>query len=141
MPFKAEPFLWHVVSHVLGGFGGPLGSDDDSGAGSDSRHPQERLLAEQAEIDGTGHVTNHTLCGGAEGHHSEFGVHIEFADLYASVLFFAFIYVMGALAQRVLRMPSLVGEIFAGILLGPPVTGYVPNPEAFVMLGEIGCVM
>ena len=142
MPFKAEPFLWHVASHVLGGFGGgPLGSDDEyDGAGSDSHHPPERLLAEQAAVDGAGHVTNHTLCGGAEEHHSEFGVHIEFADLYASVLFFAFIYVMGALAQRVLRMPSLVGEIFAGILLGPPVTGYVPNPEAFVMLGEIGCV-
>ena len=137
MPFKAEPFLWHVVSHVLGGFGGgPLGSEDEYGAGSDSR-----LLAEQAEIDGTGHVTNHTLCGGAdEEHHSEFGVHIAFPDLYASILFFAFIYVMGAFAQRVLKMPSLVGEIFAGIILGPPVTDYVPNPEAFVMLGEIGCV-
>ena len=138
MPFKAEPFLWHVASHVLGGFGG-----DDSGAGSDSHHPPERLLAEQAEIDGTGHVTNHTLCGDDEEqlHHSEFGVHIEFADLYASILFFAFIYVMGAFAQRVLKMPSLVGEIFAGIILGPPVTDYVPNPEAFVMLGEIGYVM
>ena len=131
MPFKAEPFLWHVASHVLGGLGGPLGSDD------------ERLLAEQAEIDGTGHVTNHTLCGGAdeEEHHSEFGVHIAFPDLYASILFFAFIYVMGAFAQRVLKMPSLVGEIFAGIILGPPVTDYVPNPEAFVMLGEIGYVI
>ena len=45
---------------------------------------------------------------------------------------------MGAFAQRVLKMPSLVGEIFAGIILGPPVAGWVPNPEAFVMLGEIG---
>ena len=137
MPFKVEPFLWHVASHVLGGFGGgPLGSDDEY----DSHH-QERLLAEQAIIDGTGHVTSNTLCGDDEHHHSEFGVHIEFTDLYASILFFAFIYVMGAFAQRVLKMPSLVGEIFAGIILGPPVTDYVPNPEAFVMLGEIGCVI
>ena len=141
MPFKAEPFLWHAVSHVLGGLGfggGPLfGSDDDYSYGSASS--DSRLLAAQAEIDGTGHVTNNTLCGDDE-HHSEFGVHIEFTDLYASIIFFAFIYVMGAVAQRVLKLPSLVGEIFAGIILGPPVTDYVPNPEAFVMLGEIGCV-
>lgn len=36
---------------------------------------------------------------------------------------------------------QLVGEIFAGILLGPPLAGYVPNPEAFVMLGEIGLIL
>ena len=142
MPFKAEPFLWHAASHVLGGFGfgGPFGSDDDydsyGSASSDSR-----LLAAQAEVDETGHVTNTTICGDAEEHHSEFGVHIAFTDLYASIIFFAFIYIMGAFAQRVLKMPSLVGEIFAGIILGPPVTDYVPNPEAFVMMGEIGCVL
>ena len=100
-------------------------------------------MAEQAEIDDTGHVTDEPYHGESDGHgggehHSEFGVHIQFEDLYKSILFFTFIYLMGAFAQRVLKMPSLVGEIFAGIILGPPVAGWVPNPEAFVMLGEIG---
>mmetsp|Transcript_10845 Transcript_10845/g.30475 ORF Transcript_10845/g.30475 Transcript_10845/m.30475 type:complete len:845 (+) Transcript_10845:136-2670(+) len=133
MPLKVEPFLWDVASHALGGLWG-----------SDSH----RLLAEQAEIDDTGHVTDEAYHGdgggggGGDGeHHSEFGVHISFDDLYASILFFTFIYVMGAFAQRVLKMPSLVGEIFAGIILGPPVAGWVPNPEAFVMLGEIGLIL
>lgn len=73
-----------------------------------------------------------------DDHHSGFGVHIVFDDLFASVVFFAFIWIMGFVAQRFLKMPSLVGEIFAGIILGPNVVDYVPNPEAFVMLGEIG---
>ena len=72
--------------------------------------------------------------------HGDFGVHISFDDLFASVMFFATVWVMGFVAQRFLKMPSLVGEIFAGIILGPNVVDYVPNPEAFVMLGEIGCV-
>lgn len=38
-------------------------------------------------------------------------------------------------------MPDLVGEIIAGILLGPPLADYVPNPEAWVLLGEIGLVL
>ena len=35
-------------------------------------------------------------------------------------------------------MPSLVGEIFAGILLGPAL---VPFPVSFVMLGETGLIL
>jgi Kef-type K+ transport system membrane component KefB len=38
-------------------------------------------------------------------------------------------------------MPSLVGEIFVGILLGPNLAAYVPNPVSFVMLGEIGLIL
>jgi len=138
MPLQVEPFLWDVMSYALGLGGSP--------------NPN-RFLAEQAEIDDTGHVTDGPYHGATDDdghggfdtddhgdgeHHSEFGVHITFDDLYASIIFFTFIYVMGALAQRVLKMPSLVGEIFAGIILGPPVANWVPNPVAFVMLGEIG---
>ena len=71
---------------------------------------------------------------------SEFGVHITYEDLYDAVLFLACIYIAGQFASRVLTMPSLVGEIVAGILLGPPLADFVPNPEAFVLLGEIGYV-
>ena len=38
-------------------------------------------------------------------------------------------------------MPNLVGEIVAGIILGPPLLDFVPNATAWVMLGEIGLVI
>jgi hypothetical protein len=73
-----------------------------------------------------------------EGGHSEFGVHIEYEDLYNTVIFLTCIYLSGQIASRFLRMPSLVGEIVCGILLGPPLADFVPNPEAWVLLGELG---
>ena len=69
---------------------------------------------------------------------SEFGFHIEFKYLYATIVYFAAIYVLGQFASRVLQMPCLVGEIFCGILLGPPLANYVPNAEALVLIGEVG---
>lgn len=73
--------------------------------------------------------------------HSEFGVHIAYEDLYNSIIFLAAIYVAGVLSARVFRMPNLVGEIVAGIVLGPPLLEFVPNAEAWVLLGEIGLVI
>lgn len=79
--------------------------------------------------------------GGGDDGHSEFGVHIAYEDLYATVIFLSAIYVSGEFFSRFLRMPSLVGEIFCGILLGPPLLeGFVPYPEAWVMFGELGYV-
>jgi hypothetical protein len=78
------------------------------------------------------------LASTGEEEHSEFGFHIEFKDLYGTILYFACIYVMGQFASRVLQMPSLVGEIFCGILLGPPLANFVPNAEALVLIGEVG---
>lgn len=75
---------------------------------------------------------------GEEGH-SSFGVHVTYEDLYNAVLFLFAIYVAGQLASRILRMPDLVGQIVAGILLGPELLpDFVPYPEAFVLFGEIG---
>lgn len=79
-----------------------------------------------------------------DGHgdgHSEFGVHVLPMDVYKSILFFTAIYVAGTVSSRFLKMPNLVGEIFAGIILGPPLLDFVPNAEAFVMLGEVGLVL
>ena len=38
-------------------------------------------------------------------------------------------------------MPSLVGEIIIGFLLGPPLANFVPYPEAFVLFGDIGLIL
>ena len=83
-----------------------------------------RLLSGEAAVEGE--------------EHSEFGFHIEFSDLYRTILYFACIYVLGQFASRVLQMPSLVGEIFCGILMGPPLADIVPNAEALVLIGEVG---
>ena len=87
-------------------------------------------------------ATMRWLAGGDDDDHEKahgFGVHIEYEDLYDTILFFIAIYAAGHLATFI-KMPSLVGEIICGILLGPPLADFVPNPEAFVLLGEIGYV-
>lgn len=55
-----------------------------------------------------------------EGHSVEFGVHVTYEEVYRTVLYLSLIYIFGKFASSVLRMPCLVGEIFCGILLGPP---------------------
>lgn len=86
-------------------------------------------------------TTGSDAAHGAEESHSSFGVHITYEELYDTLLFLVAIYVAGQVACRVLRMPNLVGEIVAGILLGPPLADFVPNPEAWVLLGEIGLIL
>jgi len=77
----------------------------------------------------------------SDGHSSKFGFHILFMDLYMTIVYFTAIYVFGQFASRVLRMPSLVGEIFCGILLGPPLANIVPQAEALVLIGEVGLIL
>jgi hypothetical protein len=86
-----------------------------------------RFLAE-AQGDGTE----------GQGEDEHFGVHISYQDIYSGIIFLACIYIAGIVAMRFFSMPALVGEIFCGIFLGPNLANLVPNPEAFVMLGEIG---
>lgn len=78
---------------------------------------------------------------GSSGDHSEFGVHITYEDLYSCLIFLTAVYISGKLASKVFIMPDLVGEIIAGILLGPNWVDFVPNPEAWVLLGELGYVL
>jgi hypothetical protein len=94
-----------------------------------------RMIAETAE-EGDDQTDDHQDDDG----HSEFGVHITYQDLYRTVIYLTCIYVSGQIASRFLRMPNLVGEIVCGILLGPPLADFVPNAEAWVLLGEVGYV-
>ena len=57
-----------------------------------------------------------------------------------TLIFLAAVFVMGKLAAMV-GMPSLVGEIFCGFLLGPPLADIVPFSQAIVLVGEIGLIM
>ncbi len=78
------------------------------------------------------------LGGGGE---SSFGVHIDYDDIWFAMVYLAVIWVFGFIADKVLYMPALVGQIFAGIVCGPELLDIVPMPEAFVLLGEIGLVL
>lgn len=77
------------------------------------------------------------MLGGGDGENS-FGVHIEYSDLYKTVVFLVAIYASGQIASRFLRMPDLVGEIICGIVMGPELLDFVHNTEAWVMFGELG---
>jgi len=70
-----------------------------------------------------------------------FGVHVNYDDIWFSMVYLASIYVLGYLGSQFLGMPALVGQIFAGIIFGPYVLDIVPYVEAFVLFGEIGLVL
>jgi len=100
-------------------------------------HVEEFIWSAFSSITSNEGQTSRQLSADGEGG----GVHIAYEDLYASIMFFATVYVGGQFAARLLKMPSLVGEIFVGIFLGPSLANYVPSPISFVMLGEIGLIL
>ncbi|KAL7574747.1 hypothetical protein ACA910_017311 [Epithemia clementina (nom. ined.)] len=65
---------------------------------------------------------------------------ISYHEMYHALLFLIALYLGGKLAQKG-RMPAFVGEVVVGMLLGPPLAKFVPSPEAFVLLGEIGLIL
>ena len=58
-----------------------------------------------------------------------------------SILVFVLMATAMGLLASMLSMPSLIGEIVAGFLLGLPLAGFVPYPEVLVLVGEIGLIM
>ena len=48
-------------------------------------------------------------------------------------------YVAGLIAKK-MGMPTLVGEIICGFMLGPPLADFVPYAQALVLIGEIGLI-
>ena len=87
----------------------------------------------------TAQYRRHVLADDEDDAEEVMGVHITYQELYHAMVFFAAIY-LGGKVGVLLKMPALVGEIVVGIVLGPPLLDFVPNPEAFVLLGEIGYV-
>lgn len=58
-----------------------------------------------------------------------------------AILVFLIVATAAGIFTAKLGMPALVGEIFVGFLLGPPLADFVPFPEALVLVGEIGLIM
>lgn len=130
MTSRIESQFWDVSSRVAAASFSFFGNGIDN----DTHYSD-------SDYNGADDVARHLSGGGGDDDHSGGGVHIAYEDLYASIIFFTAIYVGGQIAARLLKMPSLVGEIFVGIFLGPNLANYVPNPVAFVMLGEIGLIL
>ncbi len=65
-------------------------------------------------------------------------------DLAAFLLAFAAALIgaklLGELAER-LGQPAVLGELLAGVVLGPSVLGLVPLSEAVLVLSEIGVML
>jgi Na+:H+ antiporter len=69
----------------------------------------------------------------------EHGVDIgAFLVAFAAALFGAKL--LGALAERI-GQPAVLGELLAGVVLGPSVLGWVPLSEGLFLLSEVGVVL
>lgn len=58
-------------------------------------------------------------------------------DLFAFTMFLACVFVSGKIVHR-LGGPSLIGEMLCGIVLGPTIANFAPEPRGLVLLGEFG---
>ena len=140
MTSHIEAFLWEAFTQVQATIFGNGGGSGDDFLDPDTEYNLEWMDATRQLSGGEDKTEDHAGDGGGHSLGAQ-ATHITYEDLYASLMFFACIYVGGQIAARLLRMPSLVGEIFVGILLGPNMAGYVPFPISFVMLGEIGLIL
>jgi len=104
------------------------------------RERQARRLAsaEGVMVDAHGGTVNDAPDAHSDAH--DMVVHVTYEDIYAIFVFLLAATAMGVFTSK-LGMPALVGEIFAGFLLGPPLADFVPYPEALVLVGEIGLIM
>ena len=95
-----------------------LGADDDA-------------EEEEAEI----HSSNNDDNQNTESYTTE----VTYEEIYCVIAFLMIIHLSGK-GAKILRMPSLVGELLSGIIVGPHGLDIVPFEEAFVLLGEIGLI-
>lgn len=98
------------------------------------------------DTSSTLHVSNynHTISGHVFGHgNSE--EHMEetpdaFAHVYIIMCFGAGLWIIGKMFAK-MNLPSLIGEIIFGVMLGPPLLNWVPEPEALIIIGEMGLIL
>ena len=70
----------------------------------------------------------------------ELSIEVSFENTYKTIVFLGVVFTLGEIANW-LGIPSLVGHMIAGFLLGPPLLEYVPYPESFVLLGDLGLIL
>jgi len=81
------------------------------------------------------------LCGASsDDDTAEGGRYAHFNGMFFMIVFVAAVFLVGKITGA-LGAPSLVGEILVGVLLGPPVLDFVPNPGVLMLVGEVGLVL
>ena len=78
-----------------------------------------------------GHDDDHGGHHGGEFHH--------FNVIFFTAIFVSLVWLSGKLAAAV-GHPSLVGEILAGVVLGPHLLDLAPNPAVLKTIGEVGLI-
>ena len=70
------------------------------------------------------------------------GGHVEdeFFSLTMLLVFLLSTWVVGKVAMK-LKIPSLIGEIVVGMVLGPELLDVVPFPDALQLVGEVGLLL
>jgi len=63
-----------------------------------------------------------------------------FLEVYYLFLFIAALWVVGKACERI-ALPSVVGEIIVGLLLGPELFDIAPKWEAIALVGEVGLIL
>eukprot|EP00484_Ammonia_sp_Unknown_P000784 CAMPEP_0197021680 /NCGR_PEP_ID=MMETSP1384-20130603/2627_1 /TAXON_ID=29189 /ORGANISM="Ammonia sp." /LENGTH=1130 /DNA_ID=CAMNT_0042449567 /DNA_START=117 /DNA_END=3509 /DNA_ORIENTATION=- len=76
----------------------------------------------------------------ATGHTEDHDIEEAFQHIYFVMLFMACLWFVGKFFSRI-GLPSLVGEILCGIILGPNLLNLVPYSDALIVIGEIGLVL
>jgi Kef-type K+ transport system membrane component KefB len=70
---------------------------------------------------------------------NDLSVNVSFEDILKTVVFLLLTW-MAANFCKLVGLPSLAGEIIAGVVLGPPVLDFCPYPEAMVLIGSFGLI-
>lgn len=129
--------LSHEIEYFRMLAGDAAAVEEEEAIVHDDHYTEDSMIDDHIADADDSHGDSH-----GDGHDDHaFGFHIEFKDLYRTILYFACIYLMGQIAARFLKMPALVGEIFCGIFLGPPLADIVPNAAALVLIGEVGLIL
>ena len=71
------------------------------------------------------------------------GIPSTYEDLYSTLIFGLLLFILGdVICKRLLRIvPSLVGYIITGIILGPEGYDIIPFVDTWVMLGNVGLTL
>ena len=72
----------------------------------------------------------------AEAHAHPF----TFGELYSLLLLLVAFWIAGKGAAR-MSLPSLVGEIAVGLMVGPNCFDLAPKPKSLMMFGEVGLLL
>ncbi|KAL7538167.1 hypothetical protein ACHAXR_008325 [Thalassiosira sp. AJA248-18] len=103
-----------------------------------SLYKTSRILAEESHTDEEGQHAESNQEQEDLAH--ELSIEVSFEDTYKILVFLGTVFLFGEIAGYC-GVPSLVGQIVAGFLLGPPLAEFVPFPEAMVLLGDLGLIL